>query len=138
MQILGPALALIIIVAILANLLQTKPLFSAFPLKPDFNRLNPAQGLKKIFSRKTLFELLKVLLKLIAFALLILFGLNYFLSDIYSLSHVAKEAMGSAIVSAVVIAGSLLLAFFLPVVLLDKLFTTKDFSRQMRMSRREV
>jgi flagellar biosynthesis protein FlhB len=51
-------------VGLAGNLFQTRFLFSTEPLKPDFNRLNPIQGFKNIFSQKAFVGLIKNLVKL--------------------------------------------------------------------------
>ncbi len=57
--VLGTALFSLII-----GMLQTRFLFTFKPLKMDLSRLNPITGLKRMFSLRSLFELLKALLKL--------------------------------------------------------------------------
>ena len=52
------------VTGVAAQLAQIGFLFTFEPLKPDLNKLNPAQGAKKIFSKKNLFELLKNTLKI--------------------------------------------------------------------------
>ena len=137
-QIIGPPIFVIMIAAVLANILQTKPLFSSHPLKPDFTRMNPAQGLKKLFNRKTLFELFKTLLKVLVFGFITISGLLYFYPEIYQVSFSAKSSLDNNLVLSVILACGFFLAFLLPITYLDYLFSVKDFARQMRMSRREV
>jgi flagellar biosynthetic protein FlhB len=48
---------------LLVNLAQTKALVSFHPLKPDFNRVNPLKGLKKMVSPNSLWDLAKQLAK---------------------------------------------------------------------------
>src|SRR5581483_5303319 len=67
LYVVSPLLALAVIAAVLGNFLQVGPVFSTEALKPDFTRLNPATGLRRIFSGRTVFELVKVLLKLLLF-----------------------------------------------------------------------
>ena len=50
-------------IVLLFELLQTGIVFSAQPLKPDFSRLNPAKGLKRVFSKRMLIETAKNVLK---------------------------------------------------------------------------
>src|SRR5215472_4776823 len=61
---LAPFFILVMVAGILANLVQTGPIFSFHPLKPDPQRLNPVQGFKRIYSGKALFEAVKSLVKL--------------------------------------------------------------------------
>lgn len=54
-----------LIVGIVTNLVQTRFLHTSDTLKPDIKKLNPIQGFKNIFSKKSMITLLKNLLKLI-------------------------------------------------------------------------
>lgn len=49
----------IMIVGILGNYIQTGFIFTTEPLKPDFKKLNPIGGFKKIFSSRTVVDLVK-------------------------------------------------------------------------------
>ena len=131
-------LLLFVVIRVTAEIVQNRGLvFSAEPLKPDFTRLNPAKGLKRLFSLRLLKELGKNLVKLA------LYGGGAFLF----IRSVAEEAGHSARdgrqLAGVIVdsAGRLLLLFvFLAaaIALLDQLLARREFARQMRMSRREV
>ncbi|PWU06117.1 MAG: EscU/YscU/HrcU family type III secretion system export apparatus switch protein [Verrucomicrobia bacterium] len=58
-----PLLGLVAIMGIFINFVQVGPLFTMEPLKPDFKKLNPVEGAKKIFSKKNIVEFLKSILK---------------------------------------------------------------------------
>jgi len=60
----GPFLIVAISVAILSDLVQVGPLFSFKVITPKFDKLNPINGLKGIFSKRTVIELVKNLLKI--------------------------------------------------------------------------
>lgn len=64
-----PVFAVLLIVALLANLGQTGPVWSWHPVKPDWSRLNPVNGFKRVVSLRTLFDLLRTLLKLLVLGL---------------------------------------------------------------------
>jgi flagellar biosynthetic protein FlhB len=74
-RLLLPFLLVNLIVALATGFAQRGFSFSAKPLQPKFDRLNPAQGFKRIFSTKALVDLVKslskfVLLAWVAFAVL--------------------------------------------------------------------
>lgn len=111
--------------------------FSAHPLKPDFSRINPAKGLKRLFSMRLLKEALKSVIKMAVYTtvayLLIrsaVEGAGLAVSDAASLSGAMHE---SGMRMLWVFAG---LAFFFAI--LDQILTRGEFRKQMRMSRREV
>lgn len=56
---LAPLLLFVFIVAIASNFLQIGPLLAFDSLKPDMNKLNPVEGMKKIFAIKNVVEFLK-------------------------------------------------------------------------------
>jgi flagellar biosynthesis protein FlhB len=61
--------AVVVAIAIVVEIIQIRGVvFSAAPLKPDFTRLNPAKGLKRLFSLRMLKELAKNLLKFVLYA----------------------------------------------------------------------
>src|SRR4051794_16338741 len=49
-MILGPLLAILGVLAVMANLVQTGLLSNEDALTPDFNRVNPVEGFQKMFS----------------------------------------------------------------------------------------
>lgn len=63
LSLLVPYLLLMMAVAFLADLLVGGWSFSFKPLMPDFSRINPAQGLGRLFSQEALAEIVKALLK---------------------------------------------------------------------------
>lgn len=60
-----PTLGAAMVCALVVNYAQVGVLFTSEPLKPDFNKLNPVNGFKQLFSKKKLVESLKQLLKFI-------------------------------------------------------------------------
>ena len=64
-MILAPIFLVVMAVGVLANVLQFGFIFSSDPISPKFSRINPLEGLKRLFSLQSLAEFLKGLLKLI-------------------------------------------------------------------------
>lgn len=52
------------VVGILVNFLQVGAIFTTDPLRPRFDRINPLQGMKRLFSPRSFVELAKSLIKL--------------------------------------------------------------------------
>lgn len=59
-----PLLAVAVIAGVAINLFQVGFMFSGESIKPQFNRINPLEGLKRILSMRSIVELLKSLLKI--------------------------------------------------------------------------
>jgi flagellar biosynthetic protein FlhB len=138
LQIVAPLFLVLAITAILVNLVQTGPLFSAKPLSPDMNRLNPATGFKRVFSMRTLYESGKGIFKLVILAAVAYFAIADLIPGLVGLSHLeprsyAKTLLGlSAGVMVKMVAAMVLLA------VLDFSYTRWEYAKRMRMSRRDV
>jgi len=128
----------IVAVVVFLELLQLRGLiFSAHPLKPDFSRLNPANGLKRLFSMRMLKETLKTILKSAVYTVAAWLVLH---DAIARFAAVAGD--GERVAEAMAAAGLRLLFVFILIavgfVILDQLLVRGEFLKQMRMSRREV
>ncbi|SFL72382.1 flagellar biosynthesis protein FlhB [Pelosinus propionicus] len=60
-----PVMCVILIVSLTINFIQVGFLFSFEPLMPTFSKLNPISGFGRLFSKRSLVELVKSLLKII-------------------------------------------------------------------------
>lgn len=137
MRPLGLALGVMMLIAAALDFLQTGPLFSTTPLKPDFKRLNPAQNFKRLFSLRMLIEAAKALLKLAAY------GAVVTLVIAAAVREGTSAALDAGMLAALLEARSMrLLAIFCGVALafatIDQLIVRRQFTKQMRMSRREM
>lgn len=127
-----------ILAAIAASIVHMGPVFSTFPLKPDFNRINPAQGLKKIFSRKGLIELAKLLVKLSLFVGVIYLVWQNSAEAIYTVgtaSFPTQLGLWQTLTWSLIKA---LLVVFVVSAIFDLWYSKRDFARQMKMSRRDI
>jgi flagellar biosynthetic protein FlhB len=127
----------IFLVVLLFEALQTGVVFSSQPLKPDFTRLNPVTGLKRLFTLRLLIETAKNVIKLVAYATVAWLVIRNTLESDVGLIRDAPTllaAMGR-------VGFRLLVAFALVamvVAVLDQMIIRRDFLKKMRMSRREV
>lgn len=57
MYTVAPFIILIVLVSVVANILDQQGIpFSLDPIKPDFNKINPGEGLKKLFKKRNITE----------------------------------------------------------------------------------
>ncbi|MFQ5444326.1 MAG: EscU/YscU/HrcU family type III secretion system export apparatus switch protein, partial [Nitrospinales bacterium] len=69
--ILAPILLTVMVAGVVSNLIQTQGLkISLHPLIPKFSKLNPANGIGRIFSKNSFSELIKSLFKISAVGLI--------------------------------------------------------------------
>jgi flagellar biosynthesis protein FlhB len=124
-------------VVLLVDFLQVGPVFSAQILKPDFSRINPARGLKRLLSWRLLIEAAKSVLKLAVYglvtALVISAAVRTDLAAIVDGRQLALTLAGNGFRLALYFSVA---AFVFAMA--DQLIARRQFSTKMRMSRREL
>lgn len=128
----------VVAIVLFLEILQLRGLiFTTHPLKPDFSRLNPAKGLKRLFSARLLKETLKTLLKAVIYGAAgwwVVSGAISRWGNIAGDGERLAEALGAAGLRLVVVFAGIAVFF----VLLDQVLVRREYTKQMRMSRREV
>jgi flagellar biosynthetic protein FlhB len=64
LKLVGPMFAVALLVGVIVNYAQVGWLFILEPLKPKFSKINPLNGIKRIFSLRGIVELIKSILKI--------------------------------------------------------------------------
>lgn len=137
-QSLTPLALALVVVAVVANLAQTGPIFSSHPITPDFNRLNPAQAMKRVFSMRTLWELGKMSLKLGLLAVLAYMVFRQLHALAAGMATSSPSRLPSLLQSAFVKTSVYVLAILALLSIVDFFMTRREFTKKMRMSRRDV
>jgi flagellar biosynthetic protein FlhB len=135
---LAPVFGVLIAAGVLAGLVQTGPVFSFEPLKPEMDRINPVSGLKRLFSIRMVFEAVKGLIKLalVGYALFsILEGLVPLALALSQTAPAAYARIGIETVGALIFKLSLVM---LAIALIDAAYVRWEYRRRMMMSRREL
>jgi type III secretion protein U len=133
-----PALGITMLFAIGANCAQIGILFSPETIKPDLKKINPAEKLKNIFSKKNLFEFLKSTLKIIFLGTLIYLVIKNLIHDLLLLPF--TEIKGTYDILGPIMrrfAYNVIFAYVV-VAAVDFVFQKKDFMKKMMMSKDEV
>jgi len=130
-------IAVIVGVGLLANFMQIGPVFSWTPLKPDFNRLNPAAGFKKLFNKRLLFELFKTLLKIAVVTAVLALFIRSRSAQLLGLLHIGIGAQPQQLLQETLRLAFWLLGAWAFLAVFDFGFMKWEFARNMRMSRRE-
>ena len=138
LSLMAPLLGTIVLAAVVANIAQTGPVFSAHPVKPDWDRLNPVNGLKKVFSTRTLFDAFRACIKLVVLLWVVHAALTALLPQFYRLAGLAPLGQARMLVTDVA-ALALKLAFAMGVIAaVDFVYTQREFAKRQRMSKREL
>lgn len=137
-SILGPMFLVIAIGSILMNIVQTGPLFTVVPLKPDVKRINPVSGFKRVFSVRMLFEALKSIIKILIFAVVVYLAMRALLPTMAKLMQSEPRAVLRPMLHSATVMIASLVAAYVIVAALDFIHSRREYRKKMRMSRREL
>lgn len=135
---LAPFFASIMLAAIVANVAQTGPVLSLDPVTADFDRLNPINGFKKVFSMRTLFDLARACTKLVLLLGVSYLALRALAPQFYNLSNLSALGQLKTLLDDVSSLGLKMLMILGVIALVDLIFTQREFAKKMRMSKREL
>jgi len=137
-SLVAPFFVMAVIVAVGANMVQTGPIFTTFPLKPDIQRINPVSGFKRIFSLKMVFEAIKSMIKLALFGMTAYIIISALLPTLLGLMHTDPKGYAPLLMDYSASLLFKLAMVLLIVAALDIAYTRWDHSKKMMMSRREL
>ncbi|HLT04692.1 MAG TPA: type III secretion system export apparatus subunit SctU [Pseudomonas sp.] len=133
-----PLAILAVMLGLLVEFLQVGPLLAFKKVTPNMEKLNPAEGIKKMFSMDNLVELVKSIVKstaLIGIGLVVLWGL---MEQLLLLPYAPPAAMGEAIWTGLVriVIWTVFVFFFISA--LDSSYQKYSYLKQLRMSKRDI
>ncbi len=129
--VLAPVLGIAIVAALVGSVGQTGFLFSVKKLKPDFSRISPIAGFKRMFSATGFWQVGKSALKLLLVGVLAV-------EFILSLAHEVTLARPVALQPVVAYLGSELSGFLREVVVAALLVSFIDYFVQRRQTRKSL
>jgi flagellar biosynthetic protein FlhB len=133
-----PIFAAIVLAAVLAPLMLGGWSFSTEALAPNFSRLSPGAGLKRMFSPQAAIELTKSLAKFSVVAIAAVLVLRYDMTRLLGLG--SEPATRGALHAAQLCAQafSILAASLLVIAAIDAPYQLWQYAKKMRMSRDEI
>lgn len=133
-----PFLITIVVAAVIGNVAQNGVVLSAHPIKPDWTRINPVTGFKRIFTLRTLFQGVRTCLKLLLLTLAAYFTLKHLVPQFYYLASLSPLGLVRTMLDDFASLGLRIAAMLGLIALLDLLYTRREFAKRMRMSKREL
>ena len=133
-----PIVLPIMFMGILANFVQTGVLFSKDPIKPDFKKLNPINGFKRMFSIRSFVELFKDL------AMVVIVGyVGYtFIRDNYvnilTISNMTPAGILKELGKLIVSIFTKITIIMMAIALADYIFQRFQYNKDMKMTKQEV
>ena len=133
-----PFLLSTFIVAFAVNIVQVKWKVSFEPIKPKFDKFNPVNGVKRLFSKDKIMELLKSIAKICV----IIYVVKNYLEDKWALvmnmySYTLTqglELLGDIIINI----GLRISALFVVIAVVDIVYQKWKFQEDMKMTKQEV
>ena len=134
----GAMMGVIMLAAVVSTMAQTQLLVTAESMKPKFSRINPLQGIKRLFSLNSLVMTLMNLVKIILLMVIIYMSLRDLISvaERYMYADIggATRHMLNAIFSMVL----RIAMAFLVLAAVDFMYQHWDYEKKMRMSKQEI
>ncbi|MCA9798385.1 MAG: flagellar biosynthesis protein FlhB [Cyanobacteria bacterium HKST-UBA04] len=138
-SVIGPMLLLALIVAVIGDFFQVGPLLAVKAIEPKFDKLNPVKGLKNLITMKSLFELVKNIIKISILGMLgfmsiwdhrrevLVIGLT---ENLFAMTTLLGEILFAFMIKAMVV-------FFI-IAAMDYLFQRWKFLKDQKMSFKEL
>ncbi len=121
-----PFIVPIMIGGIVASVMQTGLLLTGEPLKPSFSKLNPINGFKNMFSKRTFIDLAK---NLLVVGVVVYIGYTYFVdnySSLLQISNLYLPSMG-------IVIQDLIVGIFIKIVVVLGVLAAIDYFIQFRL-----
>ena len=133
-----PLFVVILMVVLIVHFIQTGFLISTVPLSPDLSKLNPLQGIKRMFSINTLYETVKGLFKVTVLGLILYLILK---KEVFSIPLLVDMDVTNIMqfsfsqIRKMVLISALVLTVFAAV---DFAYQRWQYARNLRMSKQEI
>ncbi len=137
-QLLGPFLVLVSFIGVAVNLLQVGFLWSTEAVTPKLEKLNIIQGLRRLFSPRSVVELLKGLAKLAIIGLVVFFTLE---DKIDTFLLMMQESIGNVFQFLAATTGEVVLKVGTAMLILaaaDYAYQRWEYERNLKMTKEEV
>ncbi|MCI7558249.1 MAG: flagellar biosynthesis protein FlhB, partial [Lachnospiraceae bacterium] len=136
--ILLPVLLIGFAVAFVSDLFQVKWRPTSKPLQPKFSKLNPLNGVKKIFSAQSLVELVKSVAKILLIALVTYSYIKKKSGLLYALYDMSMMQAVNLIGETVIELGIRISAIYMIIAGADFMYQKYKFKNDMKMTKQEV
>ncbi|MGM0880863.1 MAG: flagellar biosynthesis protein FlhB [Bacillota bacterium] len=136
--ILAPIFAVAFIIAILGNVVQFGFLLTGEPLKMKFNKINPINGFKQIFSMRTVVEFLKSVLKLLIIGILVFSAIWKEWDRILVLASLPIQQIFTFTAGLTVTLGIQIGAVLAVLALADFFYQRFEHNKSLKMSKQDI
>lgn len=133
-----PIMAIAMIAGIAGNFLQFGFMFSTEPLKFDLTKLDPIKGIKRMFTVRSLIELVKSILKITLIGSVTTAILWMNIDDVLSLSFKTPGATLITVSKLTVFMGIAASVVLLIIAVLDYFYQKFEYEKNLKMSKQDI
>jgi flagellar biosynthesis protein FlhB len=126
------------VLGVIGNVLQTGLLFTPDKLAPDFSRVNPMEGFKRMFGVDALMQFVKTIIKLIVTGLIVYMVLRPRLNELTALASMSITSILPYTLDVFVAIAVAVCVFLMFGAGLDYFWQLFRFNEKMKMSKQEV
>jgi len=138
LKMVAPFFAFGFVVTIIISIIQVGWKVSAKPLKPKGDKFNPINGFKRIFSKDSVFELFKSILKIAVVVYVAYISIRNEADDIFILYDMPLNQALALCGDVIINAGLKISLVYLVVGLADFIYQKYRFNEEMKMTKQEV
>ena len=138
LKIIWPILLLAMLIGILVNVMQTGFFLTTKTLKPKMSRINPLEGAKRIFSSRTLMELIKSSIKVACLCYLVYTAYTGILSEFSGMMTMDIQEAFIYIMHTALKLGIKMGAVLAAIAALDYFYQYKKHEKDLMMTKQEV
>ena len=135
---LAPFFLIFLVMSIASSLIQHGFVLSLEPIMPNFSKINPMKGLARLFSMRSLVELLKSTLKIVVISLAVIWALQDSIEQTIMLTATSLEGVIHALGEDIIIIMEFVTAAFLAIAILDFAYQKYHHNDGLRMTKQEV
>lgn len=133
-----PFMAFGFVVTLLVSIVQVGWKVSTKPMKPELSKLNPLNGFKRIFSKDSLFELVKSILKIVIIIYIAYTSIKDNANDLFALYDLGLNQAVALVGTLIINTGIKISIVYLVIGLADFIYQKHKFNEDMKMTKQEV
>ena len=126
------------VVTILVNVLQVGWKVTAKPMQPKFDKFNPVNGFKRIFSKDSIFELIKSIIKIVLIVYVAYSSIKGEADNLFVLYDIPLMQAVILCGNIIINAGLRISLVYLVIGIADFIYQKHKFNEDMKMTKQEV
>jgi flagellar biosynthesis protein FlhB len=135
---LAPIFALTLVIAILGNYLQFGFMLTGEPLLMKFEKINPVEGFKRMFSLRSVIEFLKSTIKLLVIGYVVYTTLWNEKAKILAMGRLPLESSLTYIGSVTLTLGIKIGLILIVLAIFDFMYQKYEFEKSIKMSKQDI